>query len=537
MVNALPVHPPEQRPFFELVAAGEVLEVASRIATMVYDFFATIANTIVHTLSNIGTRITQFINPKGCFMSSVLKIPRDQRAEFITHFLTISVPDMSLFDQGLFVQRVIDSDDDTLTNNLWGLITPEMCSESNLKLIDTIASADAENKVAIIQFIDILSRGMEGHRKEELTELIARIPPADLGRFISKAAEFPLPHGFTEREAIDFIKSLTEVPIHELELAVELAPLFFDDDMTTSSRIRILQTIQEIGPAARGGVIRHAALHIMPHMTVDQRIETIHQNAVLLDVARGVFFANLRREPERNVVPGRLTPVREVYEAEQPVHMGRRDHRTAAAIRALLALQGDISHERLREAKDAFIAYINTALIPEGQKQRALDALLTPVWEHIDNDYGPLIRERPIYYHGDGEIPGEHFIGRLWIFASGLDDREAINVKDGMISAALQCYSDDGARICNGGKVQRFLIATLQGRMEGGSIDGELLNERVATGDAVNMFFLPPYRQAISSRAELERAARTFCDENLGVEREEFMQQISDFADLQGMQP
>jgi len=134
-------------------------------------------------------------------------------------------------------------------------------------------------------------------------------------------------------------------------------------------------------------------------------------------------------------------------------------------------------------------------------------------------------------------VSGKDVMGRLWIYASRLPENEEGNAKEGMLSALLGSFDFDGTRICNQDKTQRLAIAVLQGRLQGADIEEmRLEGQRPTAGEASRDFFSIQAHINIDDLRVLREAANRFCDDRPLIPRQEFMDQINEYARHQEME-
>ena len=120
------------------------------------------------------------------------------------------------------------------------------------------------------------------------------------------------------------------------------------------------------------------------------------------------------------------------------------------------------------------------------------------------------------------------------MFASQLTEPDQTNAKVSMISALKDSY-DLGRRVCNQGKTQRLIVGVLQGRFS--DVDIELNPDmQLTTNQALQMFFAIERHQEITEFSALLRAAEQFSQEHPLIQKEDFLEQIKRYAEVQGIQ-
>lgn len=206
------------------------------------------------------------------------------------------------------------------------------------------------------------------------------------------------------------------------------------------------------------------------------------------------------------------------------VHEGDRDDQTKNAMELLRAYQGPIPIAAIRAANEAFMRYLRKDFQDVAKRNLAIKALLLP--RQLHEDFGCFISEEPFTLHGLS-LTGEEVIGRLWIFASRLNEEDQANVKLGMVTALASCYEGD-TRVCDQGKTQRLASATLQGYLAGVQIDTQV--EKPSKEAALALFFSRKELQDIDKLDALLAAAETFCTAHPLVNKAEFIAELNEYA-------
>lgn len=293
-----------------------------------------------------------------------------------------------------------------------------------------------------------------------------------------------------------------------------------DPDLYHRGIDQMIDAVVAIPADDRAGAVHYALQLITPGMHTQDKIMMLEQVA-------------LQPAPLRaDYVRDRLAGIHHPEPAQGiNIHEGDRDDRVRAAVQLLYQGQGDLPQVTINQAADAFVAYLNDSPVNDTDKQLAREALLTPIRD--DEQFGPLIEQENFILSGL-EVSGRELIGRLWIFASQLDDPDQTNVKRAMISALKDSY-DIWGRVCNEGKTQRLVLAVLQGRLEGVNIEGAIIQNQVSKAQAMQMFFQVEAHRLIDTKTNLIQAANQFCDENPGVNRQEFFEDINIYATEQEM--
>ncbi len=344
-------------------------------------------------------------------------------------------------------------------------------------------------------------------------EIIGSIPALDRDSVIQHARQLMIP-GMTGYEINHLINAMAKIREEERGSVIQYA-LAVVNPHSTIFRGWIVQVIGAVPLLERADVMGLAGELFTPRMDVFDKIKLI-KNISEVPAAQRAQYVRERRAGVR----GGLAHAAQGTN----VHENNRDALTRAALELFYRHQGAIPKARLSQAKDAFIYYLDTVHMNEDQRKLAKDALLQP---HRSGEcYGPLTGGDNFSVNGL-MLSGEDLIGRLWIFVSGLSPSEQITAKFGMIRALVKSFEGD-QRVCNGGKSQRLVTAVLQGRLEGVNVD--IVNIAIATRDATRMFFNIEAHKTIRSLEALLAAADRFCDENPGIERAAFLEQINVYA-------
>ena len=416
------------------------------------------------------------------------------------------------------------------------------------------------------------------------------VPPQERDNFVAQASQlftfasqnrrYPLQSGTFLME--DIIDTLLDIPVGQRDELIAQAVQFIPQGMKFCSPI-IIKALYGIPFRERGDVLAHArqfftpekyrllaaimkALGQIPHGERDefvtQTLQLITQNidvflgGKIIEVLRQIpFWARAdfvpralrhledpRREDflfihwmERKAEEYQRADQNQRYGPQRVqhginVHEGDRDQRTKEALGLLRDVQRTLSPSEIDQAYGKFVEYLHTSADSK-RKSSAQHALLTE--KRGGEEFGPLIDNEVIFTIQGVELSGKELIGRLWIFASGLPEKEQENAKESMISALANSYDDYG-RVCNQGKTQRLLIAVLQGRLAGVNIDS--VRVKVSEAEAMQMFFGVEAHRLIENLEDLIAAANKFCDENASVDREKFLEEINKYAKQQGIE-
>jgi hypothetical protein len=153
-----------------------------------------------------------------------------------------------------------------------------------------------------------------------------------------------------------------------------------------------------------------------------------------------------------------------------------------------MAQQTAVTQNDIDAAADDFILYLkekekqcktklnasstsNTSNLTDREQKLAKGLATYALLGERGRDWGPLISDESFTINSYS-LRGRDLIGRLWIFASSLKDKEdQASAKDGMVNELLSCYNDYNYRVCNPGKMGRLCSSVLQGRLEGVKIE------------------------------------------------------------------
>lgn len=293
---------------------------------------------------------------------------------------------------------------------------------------------------------------------------------------------------------------------HDEQLEIAVLALFYFNNRPELSNLQKLQFLQELAATPRQ----------------ERRNFILNFDHDRLDL----FFIR----PQRALDEDRLDRL-----MEQPginVHNGLRDTLTLQAVQRFYAVQGPINEHETQEAYAALLAHIQT--LPEASRAKVLLALNVP--RQAGQIFGPLVSDERFTLLGH-QICGKELIARLWRFATSLaDEADRVNAVRGIISALEESSNEDNFLMCNQGKVQRLVIAVLQGRLAGVNIENLDLNaeENIPIPDAIRLFFTPA-RQEIEQLEPLLQEANLFLDENPRINRDLFMQEIRNYIEAQGI--
>ncbi len=529
------------------------------------------------------------ISEKVSVLRAVANIPDEDREQVVSNVLLIleSVPGLKGVSE-VDTVNLIETIAGVPANERNGvmasvlLIIPGMGLDrkvelfrAKVELFRAIAKVPAQARDQFVtKFLFVVRQDIAWNYTVELIRLIASIPVDEIGDVIDLALELIIPRlGASERKAA--LTAVLDIPARErrpvIGNALRLMPQLWDLHNTWNNRLNLIQAVlrtpgnerdevvdfaltiinlpaqrermmserMEIFTAVanvpaqeRQNVMEHLAQVIDGQMWVDEIVRVIVALADVPAAERPFVAQQFIQEREGFVIwrrEGFVIWRRDDFGFAPPpgvnVHDGDRDQRVVAAINLLRERQGQISKVRMTGAVQEFTKYLDEREMNSEDKRLAQHALQGP---RDTADFGPLI-------NGSDTIPGlgisgEEMIARLWIFASGLTELEQAMAKEGIISALKDSYNV--GRVCQKGKVQRLIVSVLQGRLADINIELEE-GMQVAKEVAAEMFFSLEAHQAIRELPPLIEAANRFCDENPLVNRDEFLQLVEDYAEIE----
>ena len=452
------------------------------------------------------------------------------------------------------------------------LITPEMTMQEIVKIILKVASIPMDDRIDVIQASNLLisskKRLISYHGIDEVIQEAGNIPANERTYIIEAFNQLITPEMKKATYGIsEIIREIADIPAAERMAVIEYSRLFITPGLELVAYHGIPEIIREINAIPineREEIITNSLLLITPEMKgsiygiseiireiadipSDERIDIItafngliHPETTAHEVAQMIWRMSILHQDERRrilLLPEdlRVEAIRGLFlrqrDRRMDVHEGDRDQRTKAAIKLLFEHQKHLTKDEVNRAKDRFIAYLETPSINSTQKLLAQRALLEP--RKNNEDFGPLISDQRFSILGL-RITGEELIGRLWIFISHLTEEEQTNATTSMISALIDSYSAPLVRVCNQGKTQRLIVAVLQGRLAGVNIEGDVIS--VSTSEAIEMFFNIEAHQKIDTLKDLMEAANQFCDDHILVNRDSFIAEIENYAEVQGIE-
>ncbi|PIZ33122.1 MAG: hypothetical protein COY39_03490 [Alphaproteobacteria bacterium CG_4_10_14_0_8_um_filter_37_21] len=217
-------------------------------------------------------------------------------------------------------------------------------------------------------------------------------------------------------------------------------------------------------------------------------------------------------EAHRAAAQGAQRQENALYFRGVDVHDGERDKSSGHAIQALLESQKTIEKEVFLSCYEDFIKSINLILdavitdaerretnlkaeianMPDNQERRDKETEKARNQELMKQKKADKIKikqvlglpgvpqlkgfgaflNNPIASYGLPRMLPKEFLGRLWYFASELEDKkDQKNAKLSLMSGLADSIETDGLIVCNPGKLQRMIIGVLQGRLPGVNID------------------------------------------------------------------
>jgi hypothetical protein len=224
---------------------------------------------------------------------------------------------------------------------------------------------------------------------------------------------------------------------------------------------------------------------------------------------------------------------RETAAKKIDVHSLDRDDRLICGVRALFEHQKHIQYTNClyEQTANEIREFIKTLTISDYKKSMALNALFAP--QRQNESFGPFISNSNPLYIKNHNISPKLLLVHLWFYLLQLAEPDRTNAKISMIHALVDCYDDFGKRVCNAGKLQRLIVNTLQGRLDGVEIDTFSNLKSLTVNEAVQIFFSKEEYQEITLKKALFTAAHDFCKKNNNFDKTLFMKDIYDYANVQ----
>jgi hypothetical protein len=242
------------------------------------------------------------------------------------------------------------------------------------------------------------------------------------------------------------------------------------------------------------------------------------------------------------------------------VHADGREDGTGHALQQLVALPYDTS--QIDNDYAALIAYLNDF---PGDFTRTSAQFVLGVASSQAEGFAPLSADTMITNYGLN-ITGKEFLARCWNYIQngefiGVTDSEALardreNARVSLIRNLADAY-EDGAVVCNPGKLQHIAVGILQGRLESVHIDCEIpivvqsTPAEIPADNTVNAtlvrntvasslrYFLLQYEATVASQAQLKsyvdhwlQAERGLSGETYQKYREDFRKELDDYLSL-----
>jgi N-acetylglutamate synthase-like GNAT family acetyltransferase len=526
-------------PFFTIeMYSSKSIEITQRVAAIPKEEREDVTKVSCLLIAN-EDRISGYDVPE--IIQTVAAIPTEEREDVIRAFCLLIPPEMrsGFYSIPEIIQAVAaiptkEREDVTKVSCL--LIAPEMRSVfyDVPEIIQTVAAIPVDEREDVIKASCLLiapEMRLAFYSIPEIIQFVAAIPKEEREEVVKTSCLLISPemrgtfYGMPE-----IIQIITAIPKEERESVVRTSCLLITPEMRLYNIPEIIQAVAAIPVGEREDVIRSSCLLIAPEMRTQDITGIIRIVAAIpvnerARIVQEVIFipANQREEAIRNALF--LPP-----HMGMDVHENNRDQRVKAAIELLFAHQKHITTTEIHKAKDSFIAYLEEAPIHSIKKELAQRALLEP--RKNNQDFGPLIHDEDFSILGL-QMTGTDLIGRLWIFVSELSGKEQTNAQVSMVSALSDSYSDFNVKVCNQGKTQRLIVAVLQGRLAGVSIEDAI---SINTSQAIEMFFNIEAHKKIDELKNLMEAAQQFCKDHTYVNKDTFIPEIEEYARLQGIE-
>lgn len=319
---------------------------------------------------------------------------------------------------------------------------------------------------------------------------IGRISPQHFHFLCIFAKEYRIDDG-------QVIHGLALIPsVRQWENIYRLAQPLFAPPLFEENRGYLMQTLYEITKQ------EYRIDRIMPTYDENERLARI---AVLQARINAGLMPQDAREYYEQMTEILKTPAEHFGNMHQAavghanaisVHAEGREGGTGHALRQLLALPYDKKHIDTDYAE--FITCLND--FPSEFTRTSAQFVLGLAASQADG-FGPLSADTLITSH-NLNITGKEFLARCWHFIQhgefmGMTNADALakdrdNARVGLIKSLADAY-EEGAVICNPGKLQHIAVSILQGRLEGVHIDQEV---PIATQEIPNETTLNTAQQA-----------------------------------------
>lgn len=232
------------------------------------------------------------------------------------------------------------------------------------------------------------------------------------------------------------------------------------------------------------------------------------------------------------------TPIPSLFDNGIDIHV--RDPKTAKAatifINKMRSAPPAPDNEMPKSITDFLQQVMNNQEIPQNRRQLFEYALRTPKKE--DEAYGPLM-DATLFSIAGVMLSGVEFADLIWKFIRSLpNQKERELAAHALINALVDCY-EQGERVCNPGKVQRILIAVVQGRMSKVKIDQVQPSSKQLVTALMNEFFANPEHQKIEEWQDLKQAVIKFINDRPAIKGTDveatFKRKIQKYAILNGI--
>ncbi len=214
------------------------------------------------------------------------------------------------------------------------------------------------------------------------------------------------------------------------------------------------------------------------------------------------------------------------------VHAGRRDNLTEKAFNLLRDNTTQMSSQDLDKYSKECIQFIEDLPLTDPRKENARHALLGPT---KNDEFVSLINTAyPTFPIGTAlSTNGEEVTGRLWYFIQNIQDEKDRDIAAQSLVNALAESIEHGRVTCQPGKLQRLLVAVVQGRLEGVHIDQEAPS--LTPTQAFAQFMTREEHQHMTDPQALKQAAQQFFRDNPLFRDEElkaaFMRELEQYIE------
>lgn len=220
------------------------------------------------------------------------------------------------------------------------------------------------------------------------------------------------------------------------------------------------------------------------------------------------------------------------------VDIHSRDQLTRLAWEQFCLYQGSYSDTQIKKNVTSCLTYFRSMQTDDAIFIKAWVALHGP--RPPQSPWGPILdvenEDTTWSVHGL-DITGQQVIGRLWGYIQSIPEtQDRNNALHEMKLALSDCY-EQGFLVCNPGKLQKLMIALIQGRVPGIMIDRPD-SEQVPVGQALTLFLTTQVAQNLLNQeritqTQLIELGKMYLKENPRINRAEFIKELNQYYTLQ----